>query len=86
MSTSLLYHAFGIKGYDYVRTQYHGGNIIFTIERKPFCLCCPCCKGKDIIRHGALPRWFYSVPLGGRPSYIVTYVTRVECKQCSIIR
>jgi len=86
MSTSLLYHAFGIKGYDYVRTQYHGGNIIFTIERKPFCLCCPCCKGKDIIRHGALPRWFYSVPLGGRPSYIVTYVTRIECKQCRITR
>lgn len=86
MSTSLLYHAFGIKGYDYVRTQYHGGNIIFTIERKPFSLRCPCCKGMDIIRHGALPRWFYSVPLGGRPSYIVTYVARVECKRCRITR
>ena len=27
MSTSLLYHAFGIRGYEYVRTQYEGGRI-----------------------------------------------------------
>jgi len=82
MSTSLLYHAFGIKEYDYVRTQYHAGNIIFTIERKPFSLRCPCCKSKDVIRHGALPRWFCSVPFGKKASYIVTSVPRVECRQC----
>lgn len=70
----------------YPRFGYRKIHIIFTVERKPFSLRCPCCKGLDIIRHGALPRWFNSVPLGGRPSYIVTYVTRVECKQCSIIR
>ena len=35
MSTSLLYHAFGIRGYDYVRTEYIGGEVIFTIEQDP---------------------------------------------------
>lgn len=54
MSKSLLYHAFGIREYNYVRTQYHTGNIIFSIERKPFTNRCPCCKSKDVIRHGAI--------------------------------
>jgi hypothetical protein len=25
MSTSLLYHGFGLRGYEYVRTRYEGG-------------------------------------------------------------
>jgi hypothetical protein len=28
MSTSLLYHAFGIRGYQYVRTDYQGGETL----------------------------------------------------------
>ncbi len=35
MSTSLLYHAFGIRGYDYVRTDYQDGRVIFTIMQDP---------------------------------------------------
>ena len=31
MSTSLLYHAFGIQGYRYVRTAYVQGQTIFTL-------------------------------------------------------
>ena len=34
MSTSLLYHAFGIRGYKYVRTDYHDGQVIFTIHAR----------------------------------------------------
>ena len=30
MSTSLLYHAFGIRDYEYVRTGYQDGEVIFT--------------------------------------------------------
>ena len=33
MSTSLLYHALGIRGYRYVRTDYFSGAIVFTIEQ-----------------------------------------------------
>jgi hypothetical protein len=35
MSTSLLYQSFGIRGYQYVRTDYRGGETIFTIEQAP---------------------------------------------------
>ena len=30
MSTNLLYHAFGVRGYEYVRTDYQGGQTTFT--------------------------------------------------------
>ena len=31
MSTSLLYHGFGVRDYRYVRTQYVGGGVVFMI-------------------------------------------------------
>jgi len=30
VSTGLLYHAFGIRGYDGFRTDHPGGRVIFT--------------------------------------------------------
>jgi hypothetical protein len=35
MSTSFLYQAFGIRGYQYVRTEYQDGQVIFTIHQEP---------------------------------------------------
>ena len=35
MSTSLLYHAFGIRGYDYVKTEYTEGRVRFTLRQRP---------------------------------------------------
>src|SRR5260370_20067841 len=34
MSTSLLYHAFGIRGYRYTRTDYCEGDVVFTVEQR----------------------------------------------------
>jgi hypothetical protein len=34
MSTILLYHAFGIRGYRYTRTEYDNGHVIFTIHSR----------------------------------------------------
>jgi len=33
MSTSLLYHAFGVRGYHYQRTEYAGGSVTFAITQ-----------------------------------------------------
>jgi transposase len=86
MSTSILYHGFGIVGYRYVRTGYQAGDIVFTIERKKFCVRCPACNSKDVIRHGSLTRWFHSLPIGRKSTYIKTEIPRVECKDCGTIR
>jgi hypothetical protein len=43
MSTSLLYHAFGIRGYRYLRTEYTGGMVLFHIEPSDKMVCCSEC-------------------------------------------
>jgi transposase len=86
MSTSLLYHGFGIVGYRYIRTEYLEGNAIFTITKNKFSLRCPVCKSKRVVRHGSLPRWFHSLPIGRKATYIKTEIPRLECKDCKAIR
>ena len=86
MSTSLLYHGLGIVGYCYIQSEYREGDVIFTVARKRFSLRCPVCKSKRIIKHGAVPRWFHTLPIGNKPTYIKTEIVRVECKDCKTNR
>lgn len=32
MSTSLRYHAFGLRGYDTVKTEFTEGTVLFTVH------------------------------------------------------
>jgi len=86
MSTSLLYHGFGVVGYRYIRTEYREGDVIFTVSRKKFSLRCPVCKSKKVIRRGSILRWFHSLPIGKKATYIRTEIARVECKECRVVR
>ena len=56
MSTSLLYHGFGLVGYTYVRTAYEEGKVIFTIKHKREKLHCPECGSRDLILRGCVRR------------------------------
>ena len=86
MSTSLLYHGFGIHGYQYVRTLYRSGTVIFYIIPKPFSLRCPACGSKQIKRRGTKTRMFRTVPIGSKSVFIQLPVQRVECLFCGVIR
>ena len=86
MSTSLLYHAFGIRDYDYVRTDYRGGQVIFTISQDPDECRCPACGSREVISRGHAQRRFRSLPIGGRPTAVVLPIPRVECRACSAVR
>ena len=46
MSTSLLYHAWRLRGYRCQRTEFNGGGIDFVIEQNPDTLCCSHCGGQ----------------------------------------
>ncbi len=52
MSTSVLYHGFGVRGYRHVKTEYAGGEIVFTIEQPRESLCCLVCGSADVIGRG----------------------------------
>ena len=86
MSTSILYHGFGIRGYRYVRSEYLMGTIVFTVEKGRSALRCPVCHGKLVTRRGKVQRWFHTLPIGRKRVYIKFYVPRVFCHSCKIVR
>jgi transposase len=86
MSTSLLYHAFGIRGYQYTRTDYHGGQVIFTIHQDPQTCRCSACGSHQILHRGRVQRRFRALPIGGRATFVVLPIPRVECQTCGAVR
>lgn len=85
MSTSLLYHGFGIRGYNYVRTEYSEGKIKFCILQNPDTICCPQCQEQNYICKGTVTRTFKATPLGTKEILIELPVQRIECLLCEKI-
>jgi transposase len=70
---SLLYHAFGVKGFRYLRTRYEGGEIIFELEpeKEP-----EVPAGQKLRRHGYRWRTVRSVSIGLKPVVLKVKVPR----------
>jgi transposase len=86
MSTSLLYHAFGVRGYQYVGTCYVEGRIRFTIRQPRKAWRCSACGSRSVRPRGAVERQFHALPIGGRPVTIDFAIPRVACADCGAIR
>ena len=86
MSTSLLYHGFGIRGYQYVKTEYEGGKVIFTVRQERDDLRCGACGSSNVVRRGSKRRRFRCLPIGSRPVQVVLNVPRVACRDCGLVR
>ena len=54
MSTSLLYHAFGVRGYTYAGTEFREGRTVFRIEQPRKTLRCPECGGVALVERQGL--------------------------------
>ena len=86
MSTSLLYHGFGVRGYDYVKSKFEGGAVTFTLQPKAFDLQCSVCSSRNVIRRGKVERQFRSLPIGRKPVWFSLALQRVECLACGLVR
>jgi transposase len=86
MSTSLLYHGFGIRGYHYVRTEYNDCQVTFSIRQEPESYRCSACGSGQVISRGQADRRFRSLPIGSRPTFVVLPIPRVECLACGVVR
>ena len=86
MSTSLLYHAFGIRGYQYIRTDYRGGQTIFTIYQDSQTCRCSACGSHQTVHRGRVDRRFRTLPIGGRATFVALPIPRVECLACGVVR
>lgn len=86
MSASWLYHGFGIRGYQYVSTQYKDGEMLVRIEAPRESLRCPACGSFHIHVVERFRRWWRTVPIGAKPVWIEMDVPRVECQSCHLRR
>ena len=86
MSTSLLYHGFGVRGYKYLRTEYKGGDLVLHLEQPRESCCCSSCGSADVVFRGAAERRIRTVPLGRKPVWLALSVPRVACRNCQVVR
>ena len=86
MSTSLLYQAFGIRGYEYCRTDYFEGRVCFTIEQPRERYRCSECGSAAVHAQGHKDRFLQTVPIGLKPTFVLVKVARVICFQCEHTR
>src|ERR1700733_16088092 len=86
MSTSLLYHGWGLRGYQYVRTTYEQSIIRFSIEQDPSTFCCSACGCRDVMKSGVVRRRFRSLPIGSKRATIELPVQRVWGAGCGKTR
>ena len=86
MSTSLLYHAFGLVGYRYVSQAFQGGQVTFRIEQPRERHRCPQCGSAEVWDQGGIERTFRMVPIGCKPTFVQLKVPRVLCFACGRVR
>jgi transposase len=86
MSTSLLYHAFGLVGYQYVNQTFEGGKVTFRIEQPRERHRCSACGSADVWDQGGVEREFHAVPIGAKPVVLRLKVARVMCFDCDKVR
>ncbi len=86
MSNSLLYHAFGIRDVEYIKSEYRWKEIVFHIQTKKEKLHCSNCRSKNVIKKGQIEREFRTYPIGMKSVILHVYIHRLECKDCGKIR
>src|SRR5271166_6588398 len=86
MSTSLLYHGFGIVGYHYVSQSFEEGQVTFRIEKPRERHRCSECGSAEVWGQGGVERTFRMVPIGCKPTFVKLKVPRVLCFDCGMVR
>jgi transposase len=86
MSTSLLYHGWGLRGYRHVAIFYEEAMIRFSIEQNPDTFRCADCGSHEVMRSGVVTRRFRSLPIGSKTVWIELPIQRLWCINCGKIR
>lgn len=86
MTTSSLFHLFGLRNQKLISTKYIGGEAICKIKTKKDKLQCSVCNSYNVKKAGTVFREFKSVPVGFKPIKLQINIQRLECKDCGKIR
>jgi transposase len=83
MSTSILYHAFGLKGIHYDATQYIQDCIVVRARMASQAIKCPHCGGEKATFKGQKRRLLRMSPMGRKRCFLDLLVHRFKCQACS---
>src|SRR5690625_486314 len=85
MSTSLLYHCYGLTEQQYLSTEYKENKVIFKVKTKKDKLRCSHCGNKrDLIKRGIRVRDFLAPPIGHKKKVVIrAQIQRLECRKCN---
>ena len=86
MSTSLLYHGWGLRGYRLVATDFVEGATVFRVRQNDDALCCGNCGSSNVMRQGVAVRRFKTLPIGHKPVWLELPVQRLWCASCNKTR
>lgn len=86
MSTGLLYHGFGVRGVQHVKTEYQDGEVHLTVRQERDSLRCRQCGSRDLVLRGKTHRKFHTLPIGPRKVWVELPVQRVLCRQCRVVQ
>jgi len=85
MSTSILYHVFGVENYKFLSLILEKNSIGLLVERDASPEC-PACGSSDVVSKGTRRRWLKALPNGSyRGLYIVVKIRRFLCKTCKSV-
>lgn len=86
MSTSFIYHAFGLQGYEYVHQKFEDGSVVIRVRPRWRLVRCPACRSKEVVRRGLYLRKLRCQPIGRKPVWLMVEVPRVRCALCGCVR
>jgi transposase len=75
-----------IRGYQYTRTDYQGGQVTFSIHQEPQTCRCPACGSHQVKPRGHVERRFRTGPIGSPTTIVALPIPRVECPTCGVVR
>jgi transposase len=83
MNASLLYQAYGVKGFSYTSTEYKGNAIFLNLKTiSPQRCVCPHCGSRHVIKYGTVRRILHNLPFGSKPYNLSLQIQRFCCKEC----
>lgn len=86
MSTSLLYHGWGVRGYRHVAIGFQEGVICLRVQQTADAFRCSHCGSANVMKSGVVSRRFRTLPIGGKPVWIELPVQRLWCIACGKTR
>jgi len=88
MSTSILYHCFGVmgRGIHHVHTRFEKGCTVFRIDQDPTTFRCSHCGSRAVKKKGTVRRVWNTLPIGLRPTLIEWFLQKLLCLSCGVVR